>query len=362
MNTEVLKAINEHSEQTATVLKSLGDQTNENQAEIDALKQMVAGANHDVPRPQKSFMTQVNKSAQLEALKSGLSKSANIPLQNVSVKTLVNDANPLNTHFDTPAHRHNEIGSDARRKLSLLDVLPSLPVTAGSFEFMQLDGYVNAADYQEKQGDKKAAQNTDAKLQTANIATIAITQKVAEQTLADSVLLGQFLHSRMVHNTLSKLESEIIGGTGGTGKITGLKAQATAFTPTATALPDQLGEAAAQLEVAGWEAGLIILHPTVWNTIRAERSTDGVYIAGGWNNPDQPNVWGVPVVVSASVGVDTALILDPRQVLLLDRQTPAFAFNYSSDGFETNVLTARAELRSGLAVLSPSALLKITIS
>ena len=360
MTTEaVLNAVNEHATVTATALKGLGDQVAEQRAEMEVIQQQVAGAINNAPSmAKKTFMAQVDKSEQLAAMKNGLSKSANIPLQNVSVKALVNDSSLTNTQFDTPAHRYGQIAEDARRNITLLDVLPSLPLVSGSFEYMQLDGYSNAADYQEKQGDKKAVQNTVAALKTANIATIAVTEKASEQVLSDSPMLAQFLQSRMVHNALSKLEAEIINGVGGTGKISGLKGQATAFTPSATQLPDQIGQAIAQLEITGWNASVIILPPAVWHRVRSERDTNSAYVAGGWNNPAMANIWGVPVVPSASL-TDTALILDSSQVLLLDRQQPAFAFNYSEDGFETNILTARAELRAGCAVLSPSAVLSI---
>lgn len=365
MTTEViLKAVQEHADATATELKALRAANHEHQLELDCVKQAIAGAlpdGYQAPA-HKSVLSSVTKSAQIESLRNRSSKVARIPLNNVSIKSLVNDSSATNTQFSTQAQRHDGMGNDPRRKLSLLDVIPSLPVIAGSFEYVALDGYTSAAAYQLTQGSKKAVQTTPTEVLTANIATIAVTQKASTQVLADAPSLQNYLQSRMTFDVASKLEAELIGGTTGAGKITGLSAQATAFTATATPVADQIGEAISQLDSDGWNADVIVMSPAQWNAIRSERSTDGIYLAGSWNNPAQANVWGVPVITSSSIEADEILVLDSQQLLLLDRQQPVFEIGYSGDDFQENLLTCRAELRAGLAVLAPSAVLKITIA
>lgn len=361
MSTEVLAAIQEHAQATSTELKALRDANNNHQLELDAMKQAIAGGEGFEPsaRTHKSVLSAVVKSQQITDLQNRSSKVARIPLNNVSIKALVNDSSATNTQFSTAPQRFDGIGNDPRRKLSLLDVIPSLPVIAGSFEYVALDAYTSAAAYQLTQGAQKAVQTTPTEVKTANIATIAVVQKASTQVLSDAPNLTQYLQGLMVHGIRAQLEAQLIAGVAGSGKITGLSAQATAFTATATDVADQIGEAITELDAAGWNADVIVMSPAQWNAIRSERSTtNGQYVAGSWNNPAAANVWGVPVITSSSIADDEILVMDSQQLLLLDRQLPVFDI---AAELETNLLVMRAELRCGLAVLAESAVLKITI-
>src|SRR5690554_5795393 len=217
----------------------------------------------------------------------------------MTIKKLNNGQSDSNNNgLDVQGPRMPGIANAPRRRLSLLDVLPAIQVNSSSFEFVALDGYVNAADYQIEQGDLKAEQDMPNALQTASIATLAVTLAASEQVLADAPGLTQFLDSHLRYGVMSKLEAELITGAGGTGQIDGLLNQATPFTATSGSfLADAIGEAIAELESSGWNAGVIVMHPNYWQTIRSERAAgSGEYVASGWDQPAGPSVWGVPVV------------------------------------------------------------------
>lgn len=298
----------------------------------------------------------------MQAMIERKSRSASVPM-NITIKSLVGDVGNTtgNSVYPVQPQRGSVVGNDARRRLSLLDVLPTLPATSGSYEFVSLDGFTNAAAIQAQQGDTKATQAMAFELKTATIATIAALLPMSEQVLADAPGLGMFIQDKMGHAALDKLEAELIGGTGGTGAISGLKSQATAFTATATNLPDSIGEAIAELDGQGYSAGVVVMSPADWQTIRAERATDGQYVAGGWADGAAPSIWGVPVVTSSSLAADEVLVFDTAQVALLDRQSPRFEFGYVDSGFAENVIVGRMELRAGIAVFSPSAVLSVTV-
>lgn len=250
----------------------------------------------------------------------------------------------------------------AQRELSLLTALPTIRVTSGSLTFNRLDGYSNAADYQSEQGDAKAEASVPSELVTANIATIAHFVPVAEQVLADEPVLRQQIDGLLTYGLRQKLEGELVNGAGGTGEIAGLldAGNFTAFSESTSelSLPDLVNEMSAALIVAGWQPGLVIVHPTDWATARAERAdSSGVYMAGSWAQPAPPSIWSLPVVLSAAVPQGNAIVLDPSQVAILDRQQATVDVGYSGDGFTRNVVTIRAECRAGLAVFAPSAVL-----
>lgn len=118
------------------------------------------------------------------------------------------------------------------RRLSLLDTLPIVPATTNSFEFVSLDGYVNAAGYQTTEGSEKPEQSLPTALKTAPIVTIAAYLRASEQVLADAPGLMQFVDAHMTHAVRAKLEAEVVAGAGGTGQIDGLLNQATAWSGT----------------------------------------------------------------------------------------------------------------------------------
>lgn len=362
MTPEILEAVNKLSATTSEQLKSLSAQGRESELRIDALAQSLAGGEHFTPSARKSVMDSVIKSAQLDALRNRTAKSALIPLQNVSMKALVNDNSATNQHFDTQAQRHPAITADNRRKLRLLDLLTVLPISSGSFEFQPLLGS-NGADYQIGQGDTKSENESTFGMETVQICTIAVHEPASEQVLSDSPVLAHFLESRLKYNVLNKFEREVVGGVGGTGKITGLVSKATAYTPTATETVDIVGEAQAVLDDAGWQADIVIMSPIRWNALRTQKGTDGQYISGSWSDPQgNPNMWSLPVITSSSLDNDTILVGDTQHLVILDREQPSFSFNYTGDGFIQNILTGRAELRGSVAVLAPASLLKITIA
>lgn len=137
---------------------------------------------------------------------------------------------------------------------------------------------------------------------------------------------------------------------------------ATAFIASATAPADRIGEAAAELEVDGWIATHVLLHPRDWQNIRSERATgDDHYTATGWNLPAAPNLWGLPVITTASLTEGTALVIDANQVAILDRMQTTVELGRVNDDFARNIVAIRAEARIGLAVFAAGAVLSVDL-
>lgn len=238
------------------------------------------------------------------------------------------------------------------RAPSLLQALPTMVVEQGTVDFIELNGYQNAAG-EVPEGELKPEANTPAIKRTAPIATIAHWIRASEQVLADEPMLMQQLGLLLGHGVAQKAERLIVTGSNSSGDIIeGLEELGTAFIPTATHAADRLGEAAAHLEATGFTADLIVLHPADWHEIRSERSTQG-YVMGGANAPISPNLWGLQVVTSAAVPRFGGFVMDTAHVLLLARQ--ATTIEVFRDLPAQNLLMVRAEARLGIAVLSRQA-------
>jgi HK97 family phage major capsid protein len=276
-----------------------------------------------------------------------------------------NEASSGQDQFNVQPFRSNVIGGDARRRLSLLDVMPRLQINVNSFEFNRLTGYTNAAGYQVDEGDTKPEATFPTELETSRIYTIAHWIKASNQILADQPALQNYVGDLMNYGVLQKLENELISGSG-TNAIAGLRATGNnnPFTPTtnATNAADKIGEALAALDILGWSGNVILMHPNDWQVMRSERATtSNEYLVGSWSSPAAPNVWGVPVVTSPAVPEGECFVMDSSQTMLLDRASPVIEVGYTDDDFTRNLVVLRAELRAGLAVLSPTAVLHFDI-
>lgn len=273
----------------------------------------------------------------------------------VEVKATITSA----TH-DVQAERAPGLFNNPQRALSLLSALPSLAVNTGVFEFMQLNGYVNAAAVQVLEGDVKAEASLPTQIVQANISTIAHWIKASNQILADAPALSMQIDNLLRYGVTAKLESELINGAGGAGKILGLVPQATAFVPTLTAKADKIGEAKAAMEADGWVPSLIVMNPADWFVIASERATDEQYVLGSPRDPAGPSLWGIPVLTTPAIASGTTLILDQSQVAVLNREgVTVMASREDGSNFTTNQTTLLAEARYGLAVFATGAVRKI---
>jgi HK97 family phage major capsid protein len=286
----------------------------------------------------------------------------NTPLPKLLVKSVVGDTTGAgNNLLSVQGHRDPRLGENPQRRLTVFDVLPRLPVTSNSFEFNILDSYVNAAAYQTSEGATKSEGSMPTDLVTAPICTVAHWIKASEQVLADVPALSSQIDSLMRYGVLAKASAEIINGAT-SGKIQGLVTQATAYPYLGTTpLADAIGSAITYLDTIGWEASLVIIHPSDWFDIQSERSTtEKEYVAGGWSVPNPRTIWGVQVITDPSVSPGNPLILDASQVAILDRLDARVEFGRSGTDMVENKITVLAELRAGLAVFSPSAVLVLS--
>lgn len=263
--------------------------------------------------------------------------------------------------YNVQPQRDGRLANNPQRPLTIFEVLPRLPVSSNAVEFNALDGYSNLAALQTAEGASLVQTDVPTELKTAKIATIGHFLKMSEQVAADAPLLRQQMDSLMRYGVLAKASAEIIGGTGSV--IEGLQEQAGSFVASSdSTIADGIGQAATSLQIAGWQPTVVLMHPSLWQAIRAERSlTENMYVASGWANPVPLTIWGLIVVLDPSVSANVPMVMDTQQVAILDRQEARVELGRSGTDFQDATVTLRAMIRIGLAVFSPSAIVKVTI-
>ena len=376
MSLELLtKAVEDHG----TAVKNMGTKTDEALTGIKELKERMFEMEQKGSRSSADFLEtghfgnagaglaeRFSKSDQFTGMKNGAPGTGRVTVEGVSIKALTNADQGVtgSTDYNVQAQRSPGLHNDPRRGLTLLDVLPTLPVTVGAFEYMRLMDYTNSAAFQTEEGQQKAEANFNMEVETANIATVAHFTRASVQILDDAPSLGQKVGDLLQYGLLSKLESELVAGSGGKGKIKGLVEFANDFVVTGTPAPvDAIGQAVVGMNSNGWNAGLIVMNPVDWFIISSERDSEGQYVLGSPRDPSPPALWNVPVVTTPSLAAGTVLVVDPAQVAVLDRQLPSLmASREDGTNFTTNMVTLLAEMRAGLAVFSAGAVLAVEIT
>lgn len=380
MSEAITAALREHAEkieQKAAAdraeINKLRDENGELATRLAGLEQEVAGQKafggrvESAPSPAAGFIA----SEQLQAMRDGATSTGRVQLKGAGLRVLAKAISNtgLGQSGDTPYNVQPNrdaanLWNTPQRALTLLEVLRPIPVTTATFEYIQLTGASPIAGVQAKEGDGKQEQSPASSVQTANIATVAHYVRASQQVMDDAPALDLQLNNLLTYGCMAKLEAEVINGSGGAGQVKGLVTSATAATVTATAAADRIGEAMDALAAAGWRPSLVILNPKDWGKIQRERAAgDGQYVLGSARDPAPPALWSVPVVTSASLAEGTALVLDDTQVALLDRAHVAvMASREDGSNFTTNMVTILAELRAGLAVFSPGAVLSVDLT
>lgn len=267
------------------------------------------------------------------------------------------------TDWTTQPQRVAGIQGFAQPRLTLLDVLATHKVSTGVLEYVELNGYTNAAGYQEKEGDLKAGTDLPVVLRRAEVATIAHWMPCSLQVLEDNSDLSNQISQVLSVGLRQKLEQELLVGEGGEGKIKGLITHAQPFNGVGDVAADQIGQAMTDLEAEGWSATFVVMNPDDWFIIASERGTDGQYIMGSPRDPAPPSLWNRPVILNPHMPRRAALVVDSGQVALLDRrQVTVEASRFDGSNFRKNMVTILAELRAGLAVYAPSALRIVEIN
>lgn len=282
-------------------------------------------------------------------------------LKSVLVSGAGNDS--PNNVFPTVAQR-GPIVPPVRRPLTLLDVLPRLPVGSNKFEHVRIVRTSAAAVVAE--GAQKPETSFETTLETASIATIAHWTQASRQVLSDNAQLTNILSGILSFDVVAKYEDLIVNGNGTTDEIEGLLALADVFSASATPKPDRISECAATMWSEGFIASVTIMNPLDWHEIRTERadSGDGQYVASpGWaGNSVAPTIWEIPLVQTPSVAQGTAIVVDGRYVTLLDReQAQTMISTEDRDNFVKNLVTLLAEMRAGLAVYDTGAVRSVDI-
>lgn len=258
------------------------------------------------------------------------------------------------------------------RRLTIADLIATGATDSGTVRYVRETSNTNAAAAT-TEGDLKPESTIVFDQVDEPVRKVATFLPVSDEMLEDVAQLQSYLDGRLRLFVQHAEETQLLSGTGVAPQLTGLLNRTgvqTVAKTTGQAITDALYTAITNIRVnANVEPDGIVMHPTNWSSVRTAKDANGQYYGGGpfmgpYGNGGiaVDNVWGLPVVVSSAIAVNTALVGAFRTQAQAFRRggLTVEASNSHSDFFQRNLTAIRAEERLALAVYRPAAFHTIT--
>ena len=256
------------------------------------------------------------------------------------------------------------IVEEGKPATSVLDMLPTRVVSSPTYTFLAAVGprTPNAqivAPHAEKPVTAMSVKSVDNKLQV--IATVS--EAIDKYLLADAPALATYVGSELLYALRLRLEAELLTGDGTTGHFTGItQTSGIVAQPHVTDLLTTIRTGLATLERTGYEPSAIVLSSADWMTLDLLSVTSGATDVRGLPiDQAERRIWGTRVVLSEGLGSKVGLIIGADSVTVdLDGRGIDLEWSAEHSGqFTKNEVIARAEMRAGVSVSQPAAVVKL---
>jgi HK97 family phage major capsid protein len=249
-----------------------------------------------------------------------------------------------------------------QRRLTVRDLISQGRMDGNTLEYVKETGFTNSAA---TVAEAAAKPQSDLKLDllTTSAKVIAHWMKASRQVLDDVSQLKSIIDQRLLYGLAYVEEAQLLNGDGTGQNLNGVLTQATAYSaPITLSSPtsiDLVRLMALQAALAEYPATGIVMHPSDWAWIETLKDTTGRYIIGNPQGTISPTLWGLPVVATQAIALDTVLVGAFKMgAQLFDRWDARVEVGYINDDFTKNLVTILAEERLALAVYRPEAFIK----
>lgn len=268
------------------------------------------------------------------------------------------------------------------RRLTIEDLLASGTTDSGTVRYLREITNTNAAAAV-TEGDAKPESTITFDQVDEPVRKVATFLPVSDEMLEDEAQIRSYLDNRLRLFVEHAKETQILSGSGAAPQLRGLLNRVGIQTGTRSALAVTLGEVALSTTVATAvyaaitairvnarvEPDGIVMHPTNWAAFKTSKDGNGQFFGGGPFTGPYGNggiagetAWGLPVVVTSAITVNTALVgaFGTMAQVFYRNGLTVEASNSHSDFFQKNLTAIRAEQRLALAVYRPEAFHAIT--
>lgn len=263
-----------------------------------------------------------------------------------------------------------------RYPLNVMDLISRRTTTSDLVEFVRQTQRIqeaatvpeaNVTEYSgatgEISGEKPEGTMTFEKVQAA-VKTIAVWIPATKRALSDAAQIRGLIDQELRDDLAEELEDQLLNGNGVGENFTGVLNTAGILAQAwNTDILTTSRQAITTLQVTGRaQATAWVINPEDWETIELLQDNDGRYYWGGPLVAGRPQLWGVPVVTSQSIGQGTGLLADWRKAVLWDRERATIQVSDShADFFIRNMVAILAEMRAAFGLIRPSAFVEVEL-
>ncbi len=240
----------------------------------------------------------------------------------------------------------------------LLDVLPTQVQATASYSYLAQVTRTNNSGVVED-GDVKPTSIIGLTRIEQTLSVIAtLSEQINRFYLLDNSALEAWIGTELAFNLGVAVEAKIIADINDT---SGIQVQAFATSPLQT-----IRKSITKLEIAGHNAGAIVLHPSDWETVElALSSTNAVEHLSLPYDPATRRLFGVPVATTVSATAGTGHVVAQGAVVVDTDSSGGVSVQWSEnvgDSFSRNGVVCRCETRIGTSVLSPLGVVVATVA
>ena len=258
------------------------------------------------------------------------------------------------TTFDT------NVVTAARTPLVVRDLFAAEQISGSTLVYL-VEGAIQGAPAVTAEGNEKPQIHfADPTPKTVSLAKVACHIKESDEYINDYPFLASAINGRLLYELglveQNKLVTDLLA-------TTGIQTGTYAATGTATDIADAILQAAMDVQSgSGFAADGILINPADWFILRSGKYNGQYYGGGYFGAQDIPNIWGIPVCVSAAVTSGTVVVgaFKTCGSVVANGGVAVEAVNTNEDDFVKNLMTIRAEERLALAVRRPAGFKKLT--
>lgn len=283
--------------------------------------------------------------------------------------------------FVTPYRYAPVVDLIGNRELSVRDLCTNVSIQSDSFEFVQVTGKTNnaAAVAEATTSADNAVYGTpiagsglkpESDLAFAVVSTpvetIAHLMPITRRAAADAPQVRQLVDAFLIQGLKEKEEDQILNGNGTSPNVRGiLQAVGISTVGSAGTDIDAVVDAIRVIRNERRRPTAIVAHPDDWYSagfLTAKDSTGQYLIGDPRASIEQLNtLWGLRVVVTEAMTVNTLLVGDFTQAIVADREQSAiYVTDSHKDWFARNLLAVLAEERLAVGVLDAKAFCTVT--
>lgn len=260
---------------------------------------------------------------------------------------------------------------------SILALIPKINTTSGRVDWVQETGYTNAAaavaESTHASPVNKPQSNITLELKSQAMRTIAHWIPASRQILlyANREQLRRYVDGRLMYGLQKALNAQVLLGDGTGANLDGIIPNAASYSrgyaQIAGADPtpiDTIRRAVTQVNITGYPADGVVLHPADWESAVLSKGSDLHYVVALPGQTTTPRLWGMPVVQSTEIPEGTFLVgnFSLGSELYVAEEAHVEVSRSHASYFTQNLVAILAEMSALLALLRPDAFVTGSLS